>query len=68
MLFQEGLQKKPPAIFFPYTRYQGGSLRGEGASKVCHEKNYTNSSADNSASRHDSLNLKDSAESGEENE
>ena len=36
--------------------------------KVCHEKNYTNSGADNSASRHDSLNLKGSAESGEENE
>ena len=36
--------------------------------KVCNEKIYTNSSADNSASRHDSLNLKGSAESGEEND
>ena len=36
--------------------------------KVCIIKNYTNSRADNSASRHDRLNLKGSAESGEKND
>ena len=36
--------------------------------KVCIIKNCTKSGADNSASRHDSLNLKGSAESGEEND
>ena len=37
-------------------------------SKVCPIIIVSNSGADNSASRHDSLNLKGSAESGEEND
>ena len=39
-----------------------------GATKVCPIIIVSNSGADNSASRHDSLNLKGSAESGEEND
>ena len=45
---------------------RGKKLKTQG-NKVCIIKNYTNSGADNSASRHDSLNLEGFAELGEEN-
>ena len=47
---------------------QGELIKLNQTTKVCIIKNCTNSSADNSASRHDCLNLKGSAESGEEND